>query len=126
RDLPRTDDEVRGALRDGDRNVGERLQHAVGDLLEPGRTGEIGVLVKDGRHPPQGAGETAERRGTVAVQVQDVDLPLVDDPQERRQRQGIELRSIEIGDVDTKRVERFLGEILLAEADQRYLEAVAI
>ena len=37
------------------------------------------MLVHDGRNSPHRADETAERRGTVAVQMQDVDLFGVDD-----------------------------------------------
>src|SRR5262249_51900030 len=61
-----------------------------------------------------------------AVQVQDVDLALVHDPKQGGECERIELRSIQIRDVDTERVERFLGEVLLTEADERNPEAIAI
>ena len=86
--LPRLDDEVGRALRDRQRDVGERLEHAIGHLLEPGGVGEVGVLVEDGRDPPHRAGEPSERRRAVAVQVEDVDPLAVDQPEHRRQRRA--------------------------------------
>ena len=126
RDLPRPDDEVRRALRDGQRDVGRRLEAPVGDLLIPRRVGEVGVLVHDGRNPPQRPDQAAERRRAVAVEVQDVDLLGVDDAEQRRKRARIELRSLEIRDVDAQRVERLFREVLFPQADQRDAEAVAI
>ena len=76
--------EVRGALRHGERDVGVRLQQPIGDFLEPGRVGEVRVLVQDRRQPPHRPRQPAERRRAVAVQVQDVDLLPVDDLEQRR------------------------------------------
>ena len=98
----------------------------VGDLLIPRRVGQVGVLVHDGRNPPQRPDEAAEGRGAVAVQVQDVDLLGVDDAEQRRERARIELRSLEIRDVDAQRVERLFREVLLSQADQRDTETVAV
>ena len=52
-------------LRHGQRDVGGRLEQPVGDLLEPGRVGQVRVLVQDRRdaaraRPP--AGRTSWRR----------------------------------------------------------------
>ena len=72
---------------------------------------------------PHGAGQPAERRRAIPVQVQDVDLLAVDDLQQRRQRRGIELRPVQVLDVDAEAVERLLGQVLLSQADQRDVEA---
>ena len=45
---------------------------------------------------------------------------------QRGQRRRIELRLVQIGDVDAERVERFFGEILLAQADERHVESCGI
>ena len=108
RNPPRVDHEVRRALRHRDRDVGDRLERGVRDLLKPRRVGQVGVLVKDGRKPPHRAREPPERRRAVAVQVKDVDLLAIDDLQERRQRRRIELRLVQVGDVDAERFQRFL------------------
>ncbi len=125
-DLARADHEVGGALRDGERDVGERLERPVGDLLEPGGRGQVGVLVQDGRNAPDGARHPAERRRAVAMKVQDVDPLAIDDLQQRRQRQRIELAALEVGDVDAQLLERFLGEVFLAQADERDAEPLAV
>ena len=57
------------------------------------------------------------------MQVQDIDLLLVDDPQHRGQGERIELPAFEIGDVDPEGVQGFFREILLPQADQGHVEA---
>src|SRR5690606_24132165 len=42
--LPGTDDERGGAFGHGERDVGVRLEDPIGNLLEPGRIGEVRVL----------------------------------------------------------------------------------
>ena len=73
--------------------------------------------------PPQRRRQAAERGRPVAVEVQDVDLLPIDDPQQRRERQRVELRPLQVGDVDAEGVERFLRQVLLAQADERDVEA---
>ena len=107
-ELARVDHEVGGAVRDRQRDVGCRLEHSIGDLLIPRRIGQIGVFVDDRRNAAQRTRQPAERGGAVPVQMKDVDLLLVDDAEQIRQRSRIEFRSLEIGDVDPERVERFL------------------
>ena len=84
------------------------------------------MLVQDCRQAAHCAGQPAERRRPVAVQMQDVDLLAVDDLQQRGQRQRIELRLVQVRDVDAERFERFLREILLPQADERDIEALAV
>jgi hypothetical protein len=81
------------------------------------------VLVEDRGQTAHRAGEPSERRRAIAVQVQDVDLLAIDDLEERGQRRGIELGSVQILDIDPERVERLFGEISLAQADERDVEA---
>jgi hypothetical protein len=57
------------------------------------------------------------------VEVQHVDALLVHDALERRPRPRIELRLLEVGDVDTERVERLLRKVALAQAHERDREA---
>jgi hypothetical protein len=118
--------EVGGALRDGNGDVGARLEQEVGDLLEPGRVGEVGVLMKNGGQTAQRRGHPSERRRAVAVQVQDVDLLAVDDAQEVAQRHRIELRPLQVGDVDPLRLERLFRQIFLAQTDERDAETVGV
>src|SRR4029453_10425680 len=54
------------------------------------------------------------------------DLLAVDDLQERCQRRRIELRPVQVFDVDAERVERLFRQVLLTQADQRDVEAAAI
>ena len=122
----RLDHEIGGALRHGDGDVGVALEQAIGDLLKPGRVGQVRVLVQNRGNPAHRRGHAAERRGAVPVEMEDVDLLAVDDLQERGQRRGIELRLVQIRDVDAERVERFLRQILLAQADERDVEARGI
>jgi hypothetical protein len=94
RHLARADDEIGGALRDGDGDVGVGLEQAVGDLLEPRGVGEVRVLVQD-RRDPRRAAQPPEGRGAVAVQMEHVDLLAIDDIEQRRQGLGIELRPLQ-------------------------------
>ena len=126
RHLPRADHEVGRALRHRQRDVGVRLQQAVRDLLKPRRVGEVRVLVEDRRDAPKGGGHAPERRGAVAVQMQHVDLLPIDHLQERGQRERVEFRPVQVGDVHALRLERLLREVLPAEADQRHLEPVGV
>jgi hypothetical protein len=57
------------------------------------------------------------------VEVQDVDLLPLDHFQQRRQRRGIELRFVQVRDVDAERLERLFRQILLAQADERHVVA---
>ena len=115
--------EVRGRLRDGDGDVGRRREQTVGDLLEPGRVGQVGVLVNDGGNMTNRGREASERARAVAVEVHDVGLPAVELLEQRRQRRRVELRTMHVGDVDPELVERVVREIALAQADERDLEA---
>ena len=98
----------------------------VGDFLEPRRVGEVGVLVDDGRQAAHRPGDPPERRRAVAVKVQDVDLLAIDHLQQRRQRRRIELRLVQIRDVDADRLERFLRQVLLPQADERHVVALRV
>jgi len=126
RHLARADHEIGGALRDGDRDVGIRLEHAVGDLLKPRRVRKVGVFVQDRRNPPHRAGQAAEGGGPVPVKVEDVDLLLIDDAQESRERERVEFRPLHVGNIDAQRLERLLREILFAQAYEGYVELLAI
>ena len=101
------------------RDVGGRRQQPVGDLLEPGRVGQVGVLVNDDGNVPNRGRETSERARAVAVQVHDVGLPAVELLEQRRQRRRVELRAVHVGDVDAQLVERVVRQIALAQADER-------
>jgi hypothetical protein len=84
------------------------------------------VLVQDRRNVPHRGGEPAKGRRAVAVEMKHVGLLAVDDRQERRQRHRIELRSLEIRDVDAERFERFLREVPFPQADQRHGKACRV
>ncbi len=73
-DEPCMDDEFGGALRDRDGDVGVALESAIGDLLKPGRVGQVRVLVQDRGDAAHGRRQSSERRRAVAVEVKDVDL----------------------------------------------------
>ena len=60
------------------------------------------------------------------MQVQDVDLLAIDDAQQVAQRQRIEFRSLQVGDVDALRLERLFREVLLAQTDERDAETVGV
>jgi len=64
--------------------------------------------------------------GKREMQVQDVDALLVNEAKHGRQREGIELAALQIGDVDTEAVEGFFRKILFAEAEQRHVEPIAV
>ncbi len=98
--------EIGRALRDRQRDIGVGLEQTIGDLLEPGRVGEIRVLVQDRGQPPHRSGQAPERRRAVAVQVQDVYPFAIDDLQQRGQCRGIELGAVQVFDVDAERVQR--------------------
>ncbi len=125
-DEPCMDDEFGGALRDRDGDIGVALESAIGDLLKPGRVGQVRVLVQDRGDTAHGRRQSSERRRAVAVEVKDVDLFLVDDLQQCRERRRIELAFVQIRDVDAEGVERFLRQVLLAQADERDVEAGGI
>ena len=74
--------------------------------------------------PRSGGDEAAEGRRPVAVHVKNVRLLAIDHFQQRRQRHRIELRTLEVGDVDAQRFERLLGEVALPQAQQRDVEAL--
>ena len=57
------------------------------------------------------------------MQVQDVDLLAIDHLEQCGQRRGIELGLVQVGDVDAERLERFLRQVLLPQADERDVEA---
>ena len=84
------------------------------------------MLVHDGRNPAQRARQASERRGAVPMQMQDIDPLFVDHAHERRQRQRIEPRSLQIPDVDAERLERFFGEIFLSQAQQGDVKTVGV
>ena len=126
RDLTRADHEIGRALRDGDGDVGVGLEEAVGDLLKPGRVGEVGVLVQDRRNPPPRRRHPAERRGAVPVQMEHIDLLAIDDVEQRRQGHRVELRPLQVGDVDAQLLQRLLREVFLAKAHERDVEPFAI
>ena len=112
--------------RHGERDVGHGLEQPIGDLLKPGGVGQVRVLVQDRRDAPPRGREAAEGRRAVAVHVQDVDPLRVDETQHGGKRERVELAALEIGDVDAERVERFFRQVLLAKADERDVEPVAI
>ena len=99
---------------------------AVGDLLEPGRIGEVGVLVNDNRDVTNRCREPPESARAIAVQVDDVGLSPIELLQESRQRRRVELRPVHIRDVDPQFVERIVREVALAQADERHVEPRAI
>ena len=119
---PCVDDEVGSALRDGDGDVRVPLQQPIGDLLKPGRVRQIRVLMKDGRNAAHRGSHPPERRRAIPMEMEHIDLLPVDDFQQRRQRRRIELRFVQIGDVDAERVERFFGQVLLSEAHERHVK----
>ncbi len=123
---PRPHDELGCAGRYGKRDVGVRCEGAVGDLLKPGSVGQVGVLVQNGGNSLQRPSQPAERRGPIAVQVEDVNALPLDDTQQGRQCEGIELRSTEIGDVNAQRLQRFLRQVPLAKADEGDREALPV
>ena len=114
--------EVRCRLRDGNRDVGRRRERAVGDLLEPGRIGEVGVLVNDNRDVTNRRREPPECARAVAVQVDDVGLSPIELLQNGRQRRRVELRPVHVGHVDPQLVERIVREVALTQADERHGE----
>ena len=122
-DEPRVDHKIGRALRNRNGDVGVGFQQTVGNFLEPRRIGQVRVLVQNRRQTAHRGRQAAKGRGAVAVQMQHVDFLAIDDFQQGRQRRRIELRFVQIADVDAKRVERFLRQIFLAQADERDVEA---
>ena len=94
--LTGANDEVRCALRHGERDVGPRLEQSIGDLLKPRRVCEIRVFVHDRRNSPHGACEPSERRRAVSVKVKDVDLFCIDHMEQGAQCPRIELRPLQV------------------------------
>src|SRR3954467_15416901 len=58
--------------------------------------------------------------------MQHVDLFGIDQLEKRRQRERIEPRSAQIGDVDALRFECFFRQVFAAQTDERDVEAFAI
>jgi hypothetical protein len=103
-----------------------RRQHPVGNFLKPRRIRVIGVLVENRRdaHPPRA--QAAERRGAVPVHMDDVRFLLAQHLQQFRIGPRVELLPAQVGYVDTELLQRILGQIFPAQADQRHLEAAAV
>ena len=78
-----------------------------------------------GNAPHRGR-QPAERRRAVAVQMNDVGLAPIELLQQRRQRRRIELRPMQVGDVDAELVERVRRQVALAQADERNVEPLAV
>src|SRR5262249_41546146 len=118
--------EVRGAVRHGEGDVRGGFQQTVRDLLEPRSTAEGRMLVNDRGNASKRARPPAERRRAITMKMPGVDLLFVDDAEQRRQREWVELGALQVPDVDPKGVEGFLREVLLAQADERDLKPLPI
>jgi hypothetical protein len=79
----------------------------VGDLLEPRSVGEVRVFVQDCGNVADCPGKPAKRRRPIPVQMKNVDALSIDYPQQITERQRVELRAFQIGDVDAQCVECF-------------------
>ena len=84
------------------------------------------MLVEDCRNPTHRRREPSERGRSVAVQVEHIDSLAINDAQQRAERQRIEFRALQIGEIDALPLERFFRQILLAQADERDGEPAAI
>ena len=60
------------------------------------------------------------------MQVEDIDLLAIDDVEQRRQGHRVELRPLQVGDVDAQLLQRLLREVFLAKAHERHVEPFAI
>ncbi len=60
------------------------------------------------------------------MHVKNVNLLLIDNSEQGRQRECIELPALEVRDVYAERVERFFRQVLLAQTDQRHLESIPV
>ncbi len=87
----------------------------IGHLLKPRGIGQVGVLVENRRDAPPRRRDATEGRRAVTVQVQDVDPPRVDETEQGRERQRVELVALEIGDVDAEVFERLFRQVFLSQ-----------